>query len=484
MAIISKNKRFFPIQFKSAQFRYALIYIIVTLAVLLFLNIYSSRSSQEVFYNGKEKAMLEMCKVAASEISSLSILNSTTAEQAVNKLKDITYSRLLVTDHNGKLIFDTSTQEQPANAYALFPEIVTAIKGNDVFSWHYRDGRMESRAAIPVYSFGALTGCVYLTDNDAAQGALIASLEKNIFTITLVLEIAVVLFSFSFASVYSQRLRKIMTSIRTARSGDYTNQVDIGGNDELTSLGDEFNDLIRRLQISENKRRQFVSDASHELKTPLASIKLLSDSIMQNEMDEDTVREFVGDIGNEAERLNRMTQKLLTLTKAEVQPDVDCEIVYIEPTVNKVLRMLSVIANEHNIHMQTDIICDCPVLMQEDDLYQIIFNLAENGIKYNTPGGTLQICISREDDNAVILIQDTGTGIPEDAVGHIFERFYRVDKARSRSTGGAGLGLAIVKNLVERNKGTIHVRSQIGVGTTFTITFPIFDVEEEFSDET
>ena len=423
--------------------------------------------------------MLEMCKVAATEISSLEILNSATAEQSVKKLKDMTYSRLLITDNNGKIIFDTTSDVQEQNAYALLPEVVTAIRGNDVFSWHYRDGRMESHAAIPVYSFGALTGCVYLTDKDEAQGALIASLEKNIFTITLILEIAVILFSISFATVYSQRLRKIMTSIRTARSGDYSNKVDIGGRDELTALGDEFNDLINRLQISESKRRQFVSDASHELKTPLASIKLLSDSIMQNEMDEETVREFVGDIGNEAERLNRMTLKLLALTKAEVQPEVDCEIINIEPTVQKVLRMLSVIADEHNIRINLNVEKDSTVLMQEDDLYQIIFNLAENGIKYNSPGGTLEIKVSREEDNAIIRVEDTGMGIPEDALYHIYERFYRVDKARSRSTGGTGLGLAIVKNLVERNKGSIQVSSQEGIGTTFILSFPIFDIEED-----
>lgn len=427
--------------------------------------------------------MLEMCQLAASGISSLEILNTSTAEEAVSNLKDMTYARLLITDQNGKIIYDSASETPPVNDYAIFPEIVTAIKGNDVFSWHYSNGCMESYAAMPIYSYGALTGCIYLTDRDLEQGALIASLEKNIFTITLILEIAVIIFSLSFATVYSQRLRKIMTSIRTARSGDYSNNVDIGGNDELTALGDEFNDLIDRLQVSESKRRQFVSDASHELKTPLASIKLLSDSILQNEMDPDTVREFVGDIGNEAERLNRMTQKLLTITKADAQSDLECEIVMIAPTVEKVIRMLSVIAEAHNITIITQVEQDCPILIYEDDLYQILFNLAENGIKYNTHGGALEIKLSKSEDNAIITVHDTGVGIPEDAQQHIFERFYRVDKARSRSTGGSGLGLSIVKNLVERNKGQIELSSTVNEGTTFTIAFPIFDIEEGDFDE-
>ena len=244
-------------------------------------------------------------------------------------------------------------------------------------------------------------------------------------------------------------------------------------------MGNEFNDLVARLQISEQKRRNFVSDASHELKTPLASIKLLSDSILQNDMDSATVKEFVGDIGNEADRLNRMTQKLLSLTRIESQEDSDCEIVYISPTVDRVIRMLTGIANENKITINTQILHDSPILIIEDDLYQIIFNLVENGIKYNVPGGKLTVTLNRHEDNAIISVKDTGVGIPSDSVGHVFERFYRVDKARSRKSGGSGLGLSIVRNMVERNGGKITVESTVGEGSIFTLIFPIFETEDE-----
>jgi signal transduction histidine kinase len=252
----------------------------------------------------------------------------------------------------------------------------------------------------------------------------------------------------------------------------------MNGNDELTALSDEFNDLISRLQRSERKRSQFVSDASHELKTPLASIKLLSDSILQNQMDPDTVKEFVGDIGNEADRLNRMSQKLLNLAKTEDQTNIDCEIIYILPTVEKVCRMLETFATKQNVSVSIINKQDVTILMQEDDLYQIIFNLVENGIKYNRTGGKLTVTLFRENDFAHITVTDTGMGIPQDSLEHIFERFYRVDKARSRSTGGSGLGLSIVKNMVERNNGTIDVQSTMGIGTAFHLTFPVFELED------
>ena len=118
-------------------------------------------------------------------------------------------------------------------------------------------------------------------------------------------------------------------------------------------------------------------------------------------------------------------------------------------------------------------------MILEDDLYQIVFNLVENGIKYNVSGGSLTISLHRDNDNAVLRFIDTGVGITEDSIHHIFERFFRVDKARSRKSGGSGLGLSIVRNMVERNGGSISVSSVPGEGSTFTVTFPIFDTEEE-----
>ena len=194
-------------------------------------------------------------------------------------------------------------------------------------------------------------------------------------------------------------------------------------------------------------------------------------------MDTDTIREFVEDIGNEAERLNRMTAKLLSLTKVDGQEALDCEIIYMSPTVKRVNRMLLPLAHQAGIEIHLSLDDDCPILILEDDLYQIVFNLMENGIKYNQPGGKLYVNLTQQDENAVLTVRDTGMGIPEDAVTHIFERFYRVDKARSRASGGSGLGLAIVRAIVQRNRGEIAVQSTVGEGTLFTVTFPSFETE-------
>jgi len=476
LAIILRNDTQVVGKYTNSQLRYAFTYVAITLVVLMMLNIYCSETSQNLFNKSKEASMTEKCLLAAGEISTLDVINPSTVAEAVDRMGSLQITRLVITDRTGIALYDS---QGGTGHYVLFPEIVRAMDGFDVFTSQYHDGTIHSHAATPIVSYSTTIGCVYMMEYDTEQGALIQSLQETVFQITLILEIVLILFSLAFAGTFSKRLRQIMSSMRIIQQGDYTHKVNLGGHDELTFLGDEFNDLTERLQTSEQKRRRFVSDASHELKTPLASIKLLTDSILQNDMDLDTVREFVGDIGNEADRLNRTTAKLLSLTRIDGRLEEVSEITNMAPTLERVIRMLSGIAHENDITIEASLNPNCPVLILEDDLYQVAFNLVENGIKYNIPGGKLFVNLTREGENAVLQVHDTGVGIPEDALGHIFERFYRVDKARSRATGGSGLGLAIVRAIVQRNRGEIHVDTVMDQGTTFTVTFPLFDTEEE-----
>lgn len=475
MATISASEKTANRGYSSTQFRYAMTYVVITFVVLLILNVYCSITCQNAFHESKRSAMIEKCLLAADEISTLDVLNSTTISGVLSQMEKLTSARLVVTDQSGLILYDSDNLS--VGSYALFPEVIKALDSYDVCTSRYQSAALVTRAATPIMYYGNVSGCVYMTDFDVTQGALIQSLQRNILVITLLLEIIVILFSLLFANVFSRRLNRIMTSMRIIQDGDYTHKVDLGGSDELTILGNEFNDLTERLRLSEQKRSRFISDASHELKTPLASIKLLSDSILQYDMDLETVREFVGDIGDEADRLNRMTAKLLSLTKAEGIMPEESEIIYMAPTVHRVIRMLRANTLQARINVRLELEQDTPVLILEDDLYQIIFNLIENGIKYNVAGGTLTIRLIRQEDNAILEVSDTGMGIPEDAIGHVFERFYRVDKARSRATGGSGLGLAIVRTIVERNRGEISVSSTVGKGSTFSVTFPAFDAE-------
>ena len=479
MVITSRNETR-SLRYGSNQIRFAAVYIALTFFVLLFLNYYTSETSQKVFYRSKHTAMMDKILLVSSAVGEQEVLNADTAAAAITPLGNLKVARLLVTDDSGRMIYDSQGIGTNQDI-CLFPEVVQALRGNDVIAINYHDGVMVSRAAAPILSRNTLTGCAYILEYDPEQGQLIRMLQNNILTVTVMLVAFICVFSLLTARIFTERLRQIMDSMRIIREGNYAHKVNLSGSDELSVLGREFNDLTEKLRQSEEQRRQFVSDASHELKTPLASIKLLSDSILQNDMDVDTVREFVSDIGDEADRLTRMSEKLLSLTRFHPDEGSDCEITYFRPTIERVLRMLSTTADLAFVTLAMDIRDDSSILILEDDLYQIIFNLVENGIKYNVPDGSLTVGLRRREDNAILTISDTGMGIPQESLGKIFDRFYRVDKARSRQTGGSGLGLSIVRDMVERNRGTITVTSSVvpPTGTTFTLTFPVFDMEED-----
>jgi signal transduction histidine kinase len=218
-----------------------------------------------------------------------------------------------------------------------------------------------------------------------------------------------------------------------------------------------------------------VSDASHELRTPLAAIRLLSDSITQSDnMDVDTMREFASDIGNEAERLQRITEKLMNLTKLDAGISLtQREPVDIKAVAQRTLHLLEPLATQQNVSLVMELADNCVIMASADDLYQIIFNLVENGIKYNVSGGSVTLRLHKDKFRAILTVADTGIGIPEADIQNIFDRFYRVDKARSRASGGSGLGLAIVHDAVIGNDGLIEVSRRPEGGTTFTVTFPL-----------
>lgn len=463
----------------STQLRYAAAYFLITIAVLLFLNIYAPMTIRNLVFRAQKTAMEDKAQLFVSSLSALTAMDSQTVHDAVESVDDLHTNRVIVTDPQGLALYDSLERDNAEGKLALLPQIVEALSGNDVFYITYRDGALESQAAMPIMAYNKLVGAVYLMEYDTDQGALIAALQTNILRISAVLAGAVALFSVFFSVAFSRRVQRLLESMRQMRDGNYQTKLHVRGHDEMERLGRAFNELSDRLNQSEQVRKEFVSNASHELKTPLASIKLLSDSILQNDMDAATMREFVADIGSEADRLTRLSEKLLELTKLDSTPAQEHELVDAGAVVRRVMRMLTPLAGQQHIALDCQCQPGCTVLSVEDDLYQIVFNLAENAIKYNRPEGSVSITVRHDGENVTLQVDDTGVGIPEQAREHIFERFYRVDKARSRKAGGAGLGLSIVHDMVQRNDGVITVSQREGGGSRFSVVFPYFDMQED-----
>ena len=280
--------------------------------------------------------------------------------------------------------------------------------------------------------------------------------------------------SLLLSKLLTGRIEDLLTAMRGVREGSYNHRADVGGHDEIAQIADEFNDLTGRLQITEEARRRFVSDASHELKTPLSTIRLLSDSILQSEnMDDDMVREFVMDIGQEAERLSSITEDLLRLTRLDSGLEEEAQTVEAAPIIHRVCHSLRLLASERHVSIEVTVENPCAVRCTKGELHQVVYNLVENAIKYSHEGGFVHVLLSAGTDSAYITVEDNGIGIPQEELSHVFERFYRVDKARSRAAGGTGLGLAIVRDTIRRRGGSVDARGRSGGGTVFTIRLPL-----------
>lgn len=466
---------------RSIQTKYILTYLVVIAAVLVLLNTYPVLVSQDMVFKSKQTSLQSQATVVASALAGSDGLNRENVNRVMEVLGDTGLSRVMVTDPSGVVLYDSSPASGAVGNYALLYEVTRALGGRDEFRSDYTGGAFHSRAAIPVIYRGMTLGAVYVDEYDTEQGQLLIGIQQTLRTISLVIAVVAAGMSLLFSRALTRRMGLLLRAIRTVREGEYNHRVKVRGKDELSRLAGEFNALTDRLQTTEEVRRRFVSDASHELKTPLASIRLLSDSILQNDsIDPETVQEFVGDIGEEAERLQRITEHLLTLTRLDAADTaVESGSVNVADVAQRVQHMLEPLAGAADVKLTLDVPENLAVKSTWDDLYQILFNLVENGIKYNLPGGKVKLYAQNWEGKAVIMVDDTGVGIPEEDIDRIFDRFYRVDKARSRAAGGTGLGLSIVRDTARRHGGdVIAQRRQDGEGTRFTVTLPLCAMEE------
>ena len=459
------------------QNKFAISYTCIIIAVLVLLNTYPLLVSQDLVFKSKETSLRSSIKLIEASLSGLDELTEENVSAALSSMTETGVNRLLVTDTAGRILYDSRKEDGAVGKYAFYSEIAEALWGNDAFYCTYDEQAFFSRMAEPVVYHNEIVGAVYVYEYDTAQAELLKGFQQNLLTISLVVAILVLVLSFSLSRMLTRSISNLLTAIRQVREGAYSTRAEVRGGDEIAQIAAEFNSLTDRLSITEEARRRFVSDASHEMKTPLAGIQLMSDSILQTEdMNPAMVREFVSDIGQEAQRLNRITEHLLALTRLDsgsVEAVTDATATAVEQVCQRVVRMLGVVAREKGVALTYE--CDERAIVRatEDDVHQVLYNLMENGIKYSANGGFVHTRATVEGDFVTITVEDNGIGIPEADRPHIFDRFYRVDKMRSRAVGGTGLGLSIAKDTVEYRGGTITVDGRgDNLGTVFTVRLP------------
>ena len=457
----------------SIRFRFIGFITALLLILLVLLNTLPLISSRDLIFEEKRSSLSAQASVVASSLSGLDTLNRPGIEEVLRVLDVSGLTRILVADAQGRALYD-SGGGQDADA-----DVSAALDGKVVFRSRFADAAFDSACAMPISSQGDMVGVVLLCETDTERAGLILGLQSRIMAVSLViagLALAVVIL---FSEVLLRRVRELVRSMRIVAAGDYDHRLAVRGQDEIAELGEEFNLLTARLDENERQRRRFVSDASHELKTPLASIRLLADSVVQNEnVDMDTMREFMTDIGSEAERLQRTTEKLLDLSRLDDDVQIAPEPVDLRQAAVDALVMLRPLAEEKGVAIHSSLDDGCVIMANNEDVFHIIFNLMENAVKYNVPGGSVALTLRGEEDLVTLTVTDTGIGIPEEDRLNIFSRFYRVDKARSREAGGSGLGLSIVHDAVLAHGGSITVGANKPQGSVFIVSFPRATSEE------
>ena len=447
--------------FHSLQGKYVATYLLLVVAIVLVLNTYPLIMAQNMVFSAKEASLKRQALAIGSALAVSEVLTEDGVTQAMELLDDMQGTRVLVTDESGLILYDSSTLEKRTGDYAITAEVVKALRGEDVCRSEYRQGAFRTRVAVPTVYRGVTLGAVYLYEYDTEQAEVLLSIQSTLRYISIVICVVALVAALILSKALTRNTSRLLGGIRSVREGEYNHRIEVKGKDEMAQLAMEFNELTDRLQTIEEVRRRFVSDASHELKTPLASIRLLADSILQNSsVDMETVREFVSDIGEEADRLTRISQRLLALSRLDARLQRERVPVDVGQVVEKVGHMLLPLARSAQVELQYQLQPHCMVLATQDDLYQVAFNLMENAVKYN----------------------QTGVGIPEEDLLRVFDRFYRVDKARSRQAGGTGLGLSIARDTARLHGGDIMAqRGPDGVGARFTARFP--RIAEEGGEE-
>ena len=285
----------------------------------------------------------------------------------------------------------------------------------------------------------------------------------------------------SFSASLTRPLNEIAENLRKVDRGEKETFMKHYKYDELNVITDSMNEMtteingyVKKLEMEKIIRQEFFTNASHELKTPLTSIKgyteLLGSGIVTKE---EVRRDFLGRIEKEVDHMTNLINDILMISKLEAnEVELKKEKLQLYPLVSEVIESVSPMAYDYDVKIYTE--CK-PLRVEANDQHmrELISNLLVNAIKYNKPGGSVRLSITSEGKNMILVVSDTGVGIPKEAQSRVFERFYRVDKGRSRKIGGTGLGLSIVKHIINYYDGDIRIDSKVDIGTTFTARLPI-----------
>jgi len=416
------------------------------------------------------------CETIVNQMGMTEYLDDPSSEvinAQLTQLANLYNGRIVILDDNFIVVKDTFAIN--TGKTLVSEDVINCFKGIENSKYDKVNHYIEQAVCIENSVSKEVIGVMLISVSTDSIVDSIDILLTKAYILQAALTVAIIVIAFYVARKLSRPFSKISNEIVDMSEGLLTEEISFKSYREMELIVEAINKMIARMKILDASRQEFVSNVSHELKTPITSMKVLADSLlMQEDAPVELYQEFMTDIVDEIDRESKIIEDLLSLVKMDkTSQNLNILPVNLNELLELILRRLQPIAQKRNIELLLESFR--PVIAEVDEvkITLAVSNLVENAIKYNVDNGWVHVSLNADHKFFYITVEDSGIGIPGDSQEYIFERFYRVDKSHSREIGGTGLGLSITRNAILLHKGTIKVSSEEGKGTVFTVRIPL-----------
>jgi len=436
---------------------------------------------EQEFLKSKEDRLLSQAHIMADNIALGKYGGNIDNDETDSDIAQLSASyngRIIIIDNNFVIKKDSYSLDN--NKTVVSEDVFKAYDGENIVNYDEEMGNIEILLPI-IDSNKNKKGVLYVIFSTEDIEYSLKNIEKKADILQDIAVLTVLIASFVIAYLFVRPIKKGIEKFHKINNGYLDTRLNINTYKETEDLSTSFNDMIDTMQKLDASRQEFVSNVSHELKTPITSIKVLADSLlMQDNIPNEIYREFFADIAKEVDRENEIIMDLLELVRSDKKnAKINISKVNINEMLELILKRIKPIAAKKNVEITLESFRPIEAEVDEVKLTSAFSNLVENAVKYNVEDGWVRVNINSDHQFFYVKVADSGIGIPEESCNMVFERFYRVDKDRARKTGGTGLGLAITRNVILLHNGDIKVHSIEGEGTTFTVRIPLTYTEDK-----
>ncbi len=467
--------------FGSLKFRLIVCFVLLGVipGILLRAGVLNTYEKRAVFIRTSE--ILSQAKILANQIVAGDYINhvdAATINAQLEQLSAIYDGRVMIIDESFQIVRDT--YDLDAGKTIISEEVINSFYGNEITKYDSENRYIE--LTVPLLENTTdeteprrILGVMMVSVSTDSINLNLEYLARSTRVMGIVLVCSVILLAYLLGNLLVRPFHKMSKSIEEIQTGYGEDSLSIDSYTETAQICEKFNGMLGRMKVLDDSRQEFVSNVSHELKTPLTSMKVLADSI--NSMEDAPIelyKEFMADIGNEVDRETKIINDLLSLVKMDKSAaDLNITNLNINELLEQILKRLNPIAERQHVELVLESFRPVAADVDEVKITLAFTNLIENAIKYNREDGWVHVSLNADHQYFYLKVEDSGIGIPQDSLEHIYERFYRVDKSHSREIGGTGLGLAITRNAILMHRGAIKVFSTEGEGTIFNVRIPL-----------